>query len=133
MKVLFGDRIRTLRRKASMTQMVLAQKLGVSPSTVGMYEQNRRTPDNETMLKLCDIFDVSPDYFLGRSPSPRSFAKQHDVSDMLDEFTKKLSEQEGLMFDGNPLNDEERMQILEAIQIVSKIASNIVYENGGNR
>lgn len=38
-KEMLGARIAALRRQAGMNQGELAKKLGISPSTVGMYEQ----------------------------------------------------------------------------------------------
>lgn len=122
MKIYPGTKIRELRKKAGLNQAELAKKIGVSPSAIGMYEQNRRSPDNETILRLCDFFDVSSDYLLGKTSKYESFSGNNDVSDMLDEFAKKLAEQEGLMFDGDPLNEQERMQILCAIKQVAVFA-----------
>lgn len=126
MKIFFGERIKMLRKKAGLNQAELAVKIGVSKSAIGMYEQNRRSPDNETMLKLCSFFDVTADYMLGKTELPKGvgFLANNDVSEMLDEFTKKLSEQEDLMFDGTPLTEDDRAKILEAIRKVAEIAEN---------
>ena len=59
MKNYVGSKIKELRKQSGMTQAELAGKLGISSSAVGMYEQGRREPDNDMMLKLCDVFDVS--------------------------------------------------------------------------
>ena len=64
---MIGDTIKELRDEKDIKQKDLALYLGVSPSTVGMYEQNRRTPDSEMILKLADFFNVSTDYLLGKS------------------------------------------------------------------
>ncbi len=60
-----GDRIKELRVKHGLTQRDIAALLDVSPSTVGMYEQNRREPDANTLVKISEHFDVSTDYLLG--------------------------------------------------------------------
>ena len=44
-----GDVIRFYREANNLTQKELANKLSISPSTIGMYEQNRRTPDIQTL------------------------------------------------------------------------------------
>ena len=62
----FGDRLRSLRLNQKMTQKELADKLSLSPSTIGMYEQNRRVPDPDILSKLSFIFGVSVDYLLGK-------------------------------------------------------------------
>ena len=121
MKSRTGSRIRELRKRAGMTQSELASKLGVSPSAVGMYEQGRREPDNKIIIKLCRIFDVSGDYLIGTSDSDGQ-QNSVEVSEVFDEFTRKLSEQEGLMFDGILLNNEDRRKIIDAIKVVAAIA-----------
>lgn len=61
----FGDLLRSFRQTKGMTQKELADKLSISPSTIGMYEQNRRVPDIDTISKIAQIFSVSVDYLLG--------------------------------------------------------------------
>ena len=41
---------------------------------------------------------------------------------MFDEFTRMLSMQQGLMFDGEPLGDEDRSMIVDAIKAVAALA-----------
>ncbi len=118
-----GKRMRKLRKKNYYTQADVAKALGVSPSAIGMYEQDRRVPDKETLLKICDFFDVSADYLLGHTSKPA------EVSDVLDEFNKKLEEYDALMFDGNPLTDEERQQVFNTIDYVARLAERLSYEN----
>ena len=64
-----GDVIRFYREANNLTQKELANKLSISPSTIGMYEQNRRTPDIQTLASMSKIFGVSTDYLLGLSKS----------------------------------------------------------------
>lgn len=61
----FGDRLRSFRQAKGMTQKELADKLSISPSTIGMYEQNRRVPDIDTISQIAQVFSVSIDYLLG--------------------------------------------------------------------
>ena len=66
---MLGARIATLRRAAGWSQGELAQKLQVSTSAVGMYEQGRREPSAETLVVLGRVFNVSLDYLLTGKPS----------------------------------------------------------------
>lgn len=128
METTLGKRIKALRKELHISQAELAKKIGMSASAIGMYEQNRRIPDNETLLKFSKYFGVSTDYLLGKS----DYAP-NDVSNILEDFTNMLSEQEGLMFDGVPLTEDEKQQVLNAIMQVAKIADKITFnENGGN-
>ncbi len=66
-----GVRIQELRKSENLTQKKLADLLGVAPNTIGMYEQNRRSPDLETVVKMSEIFNVSADYLLsGKKTAP---------------------------------------------------------------
>lgn len=64
---MLGNRIKSLREAKGLKQEELAQKVSVSPSAIGMYETNKREPNNEIILKLAEFFNVSTDYLLGKS------------------------------------------------------------------
>ena len=64
---MFAERLKKLRLEADMKQSDLGKLLGVSASTIGMYEQGRRYPDFETLIKIANYFNVSLDFLLGRS------------------------------------------------------------------
>ncbi len=116
-----GSKIRDLRKQSDMTQKTLAQSLGISASAVGMYEQDRREPDSKILNRLCQIFGVSGDYFIGES-STLANRGTVEVSEMFDELTGRLAMQEGLMFDGVPLSREDRRKIIEALKVVAAMA-----------
>ena len=68
---MLGPRIAALRRSAGWSQAELAQRLQVSPSAVGMYEQGRREPSAATLVAMSQVFGVSTDYLLtGRPLNP---------------------------------------------------------------
>ena len=64
---MFAQRLKELRKKNNITQVQLAEKLGVSKGTVAMWETGKRQPNFETLDELSDIFDKRIDYILGRS------------------------------------------------------------------
>lgn len=66
---MLGARIAALRRQAGISQLTLARRLQVSPSTVGMYEQGRRMPSSECLVELAEIFGVSTDFLLMGRPT----------------------------------------------------------------
>lgn len=53
-----GDKIRLMRESRNMTQEQLAIAIGVSPSTIGMYEAGRRRPKGIRAEALADVFNV---------------------------------------------------------------------------
>lgn len=64
---MLGDRIKLLREEKHLKQEELAKDLSVAPSTIGMYETNKRQPNNDLIIKLAKYFNVSTDYLLGKS------------------------------------------------------------------
>jgi len=56
-----------------MSQLELAEKLGVSQQTVSKYEKGTREPDNATLVRLSEIFNCSIDYLLGRTDIKNPF------------------------------------------------------------
>lgn len=58
------NRITQQRRNLSLSQLQLAEKLKISPSAIGMYEQGRRTPDLQTLTAMSQLFRVSLDYLI---------------------------------------------------------------------
>lgn len=53
-----GKNIRKHRKNMSLTQLELAKILDISTSTIGMYEQGRRTPPIDSLVKLAATFDI---------------------------------------------------------------------------
>lgn len=63
----FQNIFKQLRIAAGLTQVEMAQKLGISRSTIGMYETGAREPDFETLELIADFFNVDIDYLIGRT------------------------------------------------------------------
>lgn len=64
---MFGERLKELRLKKKLKQSELGKEIGISASTIGMYEQGRRFADQSTLIKLAQYFNVTTDYLLGFS------------------------------------------------------------------
>ncbi len=90
---MLGARIAALRRRAGFSQAELAERLRISASAVGMYEQGRREPAADILVALAEIFGVSVDYLLtGRPGTEREIqeAEQTVLSSMA-ELVQKLN------------------------------------------
>lgn len=71
----FAGRMKQLRQERHMSQQVLADRLGISRSAVGMYEQGRRDPDFELLDSIADLFSVDLSYMLGVSDVRGSYPR----------------------------------------------------------
>lgn len=65
----YGQKIAELRKGKNLTQSALGSKLNVTAQAVSKWENGLSEPDIESMRKMCQIFEVSVDEFLGL-PSP---------------------------------------------------------------
>lgn len=61
---MLGNRIAMLRKQTGISQKELADRLGVSASSIGMYEQGRREPSADRLVQMAAVFGVSTDYLL---------------------------------------------------------------------
>lgn len=134
----FQNIFKRLRISAGLTQVEMAGRLGISRSTIGMYETGAREPDFETLEKIADFFNVDTDYLLGRTDKitilPETAGQNYldinaltrkderDIEKILNQTREQLTSQEGLMFDGNPASPEAIDSILAAMQIGMEMA-----------
>lgn len=72
-RVLYGEKIYSLRRQKGMSQAELAEKLGVSRILISRWENDAVLPSPQNLAKLSDFFGVDGGYFAEASSS--------DVSD----------------------------------------------------
>lgn len=61
---MLSTQIKTLRQGKGWSQAELARRLHISPSAIGMYEQERREPSVDTLVALSKEFDVTMDYLV---------------------------------------------------------------------
>ena len=70
--VKFGERLKAARTAKHMSQQALADIIGKSLNTVGLYERGLRQPSLETLCLLADTLDVSCDYLLARTEAKKT-------------------------------------------------------------
>ena len=56
---MFGENVKNLRIENRLTQDELAQKIGVSRSTVSAWENGKTEADFKTLSRLRDFFDIT--------------------------------------------------------------------------
>ena len=67
------DRLKHLRERAALSQDELGNLIGVTMRTVGRYEQGTSTPDSEILTHIARILNISIDYLLGLTDTPRHY------------------------------------------------------------
>lgn len=67
-KNILSIRIKELRNASRLTQEELAEKLGLNnKSSIANYESGYSTPSDVIKLKMCEIFNCSMDYLMGKT------------------------------------------------------------------
>jgi len=94
----FGKRLKELRVEKELTQEKLGEIFNVRKGTVSNWENGNRFPDENTIIKLADFFNVSIDYLLGRTDKrqPHHLTKE-DIIKLAPEYAW-LFEEEGLEY-----------------------------------
>ena len=96
---MFPERLKRLRKEKGLTQVTLAEELGVSKGTVAMWETGKRMPGFDMLARLSELFDKRVDYIIGTSEDRRSatlteeeisqlgeWAVEEDYEDMLRKY-----------------------------------------------
>ena len=125
---MFSTNLKTLRQSKGLTQADLAKILNTSVSSIGMYEQGRRMPDNKMLKKISSVFYISIDNMLG------ILSPHKEIKDVIDDITNILKEHKGLMFNGKPISNIDKIKLVNAIKIaaavtISESEGNKLYEN----
>lgn len=58
-----GEKIKAKRIEKRMTQQELADKIGVSYTTVSLYESDSRKPSFKALARIAEVFEVTQAYF----------------------------------------------------------------------
>lgn len=75
------ERIKELRIKNGLTQVDLANELGVTHQVISFYE-NGREPSYDILIKIAEFFNVSLDYLLGKS-NFKNFQDEYDYKNRI--------------------------------------------------
>ena len=145
----FSERLKELRKKNSLTQQELADKVGTNRVNVTKWETGRTEPTLENIVKLSKILDTTTDELLGKNINfgdtilnkkykyDLSVLKESDIQnlydlkitlafDLLDESLNPTKLKEILM-EKNKLNKEEE-SILDTILAEAKEVADDVNE-----
>lgn len=127
----FANRIKNLRKENNMTQSDLGKLLGVGNTTISMYESGSSTPNDEIKLKICEHFDISLDYLMGKSnikkittdDELKELIIQSDIDDTdlyktLLSLKHKLTSNNKMFISGNELPAAHKDMLLSVVNLL---------------
>lgn len=66
------EKLKNLRKERGLTQEQVSENLGITYQAYAHYENGRRKPDPEMLIKLSDFFNITVDKLIGHAPKERS-------------------------------------------------------------
>ena len=90
-QIKIGRFIAACRKKANLTQMQLAEKLGITDKAISKWERGVAMPDTSIMLELCDILCISVNELLSGEKTNMDNNQKNEqlLLDMAKELEKK--------------------------------------------
>lgn len=117
-----------LLQKFGVTTYQVSKATGIAQSTFSSWKTRKNLISGEKAKKIADYFGVTVDYLMtGNDNSKKAPAltvkDERDIAKALEATLKSLeTEQEGLMFSGEPLDDETRELLKASLENSMKIA-----------
>lgn len=62
-KYKMGQKIKEIRKTAGVTQEIFSEKIGIEPSSLSNIENGKSYPSMQTVLKIMEEYNISPDKF----------------------------------------------------------------------
>ncbi len=106
-----GHTLKFARIKLGLTQYQLAKKIDVAPSTIGMYEQDRRTPDYSILLRLCTTLKISLYDFFYKN-------EIFNADIVLDYIMRYLGTEKPVAWGGKVLDKEKKDNIAYVLKLL---------------
>lgn len=118
---IFAKRLKKLREEYGLYQKELADKIGVKRGTVAAWEAGR-LPERSALEKLANFFGTSVDYLLGRTDFRDASKTDEDtnINQLQLKELEKIIKESNLMFDGKPLDENDKEDILDFLRIAMR-------------
>lgn len=94
----FSERLKKLRKDAGLTQVDVAEKLGISQPAYASWERGIKKPTQENLVKLSKILYVSVDYLLGNTENKQTSDVFEDIELLFRLNSKGLTDEEKAVF-----------------------------------
>ncbi|MGG4011453.1 helix-turn-helix domain-containing protein [Bacillus smithii] len=129
-----GENIKMHRKNAKLTQMELAQKANISRSYLADVERDRYNPSIDTIKALAAALNVPVTSLIDEDDEklkqdqqlPELTEKDElDIAKDLQKIMDSLENREGLMYDGEPMDEETKELIKISLENSMRLAKKI--------
>lgn len=114
-KVSIGDRIKEQRKSKKLTQAELAEQANLSRSYLADIERNRYNPSVETLKSIAHALHINLSLLIEEQAHDANTLPEWATYKDKRDFKKMLEDDGELMFDGIPLNGEDKRKIKDVL------------------
>lgn len=101
----FSERLKKLRKDTDLTQVDVAEKLGISQPAYASWERGVKKPTQDNLVKIAQVLNVSVDYLVGNSEE-----KSDDLGNI--EFLFRMNSK-GLTVEEKEIFKKELIEFME--------------------
>lgn len=123
-----GERLKLARQKAGLKQTQVKERTQINNKTLSGYENGVSEPDLNTLTILAELYDVSLRWLSTGKPdikakqNPINDKDERDIAKRMEQLRSDLQHAEGLAFDGEPMSEEAKEALLEAMEFGVRFA-----------
>ena len=140
----FSDNLQYIRAQAGVTQEQLAEQLNVSRQSVSKWESGASFPEMDTLLRICDLYDVNLDTLLRGSVEDSRVSDIAQYDRFMSRFALRMALSVSAIIAGvalmmflNAYNPSDSFSMLAAalfmlivtVSVVVMVASGIQFDN----
>ncbi len=119
-----------LLSERGITAYRVAKETGITTATLTNWKKGKYTPKQDKLQKIADFFGVSLEYLMtgkestNKEKTPKLTSRdERDISRRLEQTLEELeNQQDGLMFDGQPLDDETKELLKASLEHSIRVA-----------
>lgn len=109
-----GRKIAVFAESVKLSQVKMAEIVGVKQSSLNRYELNQASPTFETLTRYADYFDVSMDYIFGRTDNPQG--KLYEYKPKIQQNDPRMQKFVEMCFDPtSPMNARLKETLLQML------------------
>lgn len=115
-----GKRIVHLRESKGWTQREIAMRIKLNVSVMNRIESGERPVKDQELADIARVLDTTSDYLLGITDNPDQMNEntkdEKDIAKRMKEFTRDLTSSDGLNFSGEPMSDDAKESLIDAME-----------------
>ncbi|NEX77406.1 helix-turn-helix transcriptional regulator [Bacillus thermocopriae] len=127
-----GERLKLARERTGLKQTQVKERTNINNKTLSGYENNVSEPDSATLGVLAELYGVSYRWLItGEGPmvekpvNKLSDKDERDIAKRMEKIKEDLAADGGLSFYGEPLSEEAKESLLEAMEFAVRQAQKI--------